>query len=224
MLITLLALLFVCQILMAQEAVQFIGKPVYTKIAVTQDGAKVLAIAFDQSKGADGPYDVAYADTNFNGVFETSEKLVPELKGQVLVFPTINLQSPYNKFGEGTENPVTLSLTRSAAPYGGERISSVLRPKLVRGEENWEYEFRKDLQLFTDLDEVLVASAEPLTTNITTRAGTGSLGVAVRLSAGDFSINCRTPQGSPRVRVVAQSANGQVASDTTVELDRLGFG
>ncbi|MEN6645439.1 MAG: hypothetical protein ABFE08_23595 [Armatimonadia bacterium] len=224
MVISILALLFLCQVLLAQEAVQFLGKPVYTKIAVTQDGTKVLAIAFDRSKGDDGPYDVAYADTNFNGVFEASEKLVPELKGQMLVFPTLSLQTPYNKFGEGTENPVTLSLTRSTAPYGGERISSVLRPQLARGEEKWEYEFRKDLQLFTDLKEAVVATAEPLTTNITARAGTGSLGVAVRLSAGDFSINCRTPQGSPRVRVVAQSANGQVASDTTVELDRLGFG
>ncbi|MEN6549287.1 MAG: hypothetical protein ABFE07_24845, partial [Armatimonadia bacterium] len=62
MVISILALLFLCQVLLAQEAVQFLGKPVYTKIAVTQDGTKVLAIAFDRSKGDDGPYDVAYAD------------------------------------------------------------------------------------------------------------------------------------------------------------------
>ena len=224
MLIALLALLFLCQVLAAQEPVQFTSKPVYTKIAVTQDGSRILAVAFDQSKGADGPCDVAYADANFNGIFEVSEKLTPELKGQVLVFPTTNLQIPYNASVEGTKNPVTVSLTRSSAPYGGERISCVLRPKLAAGEEKWEYEFRKDLQLFTDLDEALVASAEPLTTDITARAGTGSLGIAVRLSAGDFSIYCRPPQGSPWVRIVVQSADGETASDTTVELDRLGFG
>jgi hypothetical protein len=203
------------------EPVKFISeKPAYAKIALTADEQKVLLLALDESGGTDSGYDTVYADTNFNSVIEAAEKLAAAGNSDYSPFKPISFGFPYNQSGEGAEEPLVLALTRS---YQASGLAVSLRVRLRQDKQNWEYTFRNALSVSTDLDKTVVQSPRPLTVNVLTRPGNG-LGIAATLSAGDFSIGCQTPQGSPQVRLLVQAADGKTASDATVPLDRLGYG
>ena len=203
-------------------------KPAYSKIALTEDEQRVLLLAFDESGGTGSGYDIVYADTNFNGVLEASEKLQPQGDGTgsyVLMKPVV-FPFPYNKHGQGVEQPLVLTLNRSPLPYGGGNgFTANLQVRLLDGDNEWQYTMRGRLQMYMDVADVLAQSTQPLTAKVTLPPEPERLGVAVTLAAGDFTLNCRTPEGNPRVRVqVLNRATQAVASDQTVPLDRLGYG
>jgi hypothetical protein len=89
-------------------------KPRYAKVALTENGSKILCVVFDESKGTGKGCDVLYADTNFNGVFEGGEKLTPTIEkcsmGFHCNFPAIKLDVPYNQKAKGIPNPCEVSL------------------------------------------------------------------------------------------------------------------
>ena len=209
------------------EPVKFVSaKPAYAALALTADGQKVLLLAFDESAGTGKGYDTVYADTNFNNVIEAAEKVKPQgdVTSSYAAYTPLAFSFGYNKFGQDVEQPLALTLTRVPLPYGGgSGFAASLTARLKQDTAAWEYTFRGDLQLAMDRKDVVVASAKPLTTQVTTRPGDG-LGIAVRLAAGDFSISCYSPEGSPQVRLLVKNANGQTVSDATMPLDRLGFG
>ena len=101
-------------------------KPVYAKVAVTEDGSKALSVVFDESQGTGKGYDLLYADADFNGVFEDSEKLAPELirtigaHGLLCLFPPVKLNVPYNDKAKGVSNPydVKFSYRKEPGPSG----------------------------------------------------------------------------------------------------------
>ncbi len=88
-------------------------KPRYAKVALTEDGAKILCVVFDESRGTGKGCDALYADTNFNGVFEGSEKLIPTTEkcstGFHCNYPGIKLDVPYNEKAKGIANPCEVS-------------------------------------------------------------------------------------------------------------------
>lgn len=90
-------------------------KPRYAKVALTEDGAKILCVVFDESRGMGKGCDTLYADTNFNGVFEGSEKLTPTVEkcstGFHCNYPVIKLGVPYNEKAKGIANPCEVSFT-----------------------------------------------------------------------------------------------------------------
>lgn len=221
-----MVLLLVACVLSAGQAqaptpVQFVSAhPSYAKIALTADGQKVLLLALDESGGTDTGYDTIYADTNFNGVIEAAEKVQSTTDAGYSSFKPLNFDFPYNPQGVGVTQPLVLTLGRSYLESG---VAASLRVILRQGGQNWEYTFRRALPVSTDLAKTRVLTASPLTVKLITRTGNG-LGLAASLSAGDFDISTYTPQGSPRVRLLVQGTDGQTASDTTVPLDRLGYG
>jgi len=205
----------------AAEAVKFISdKPAYARLALTADASKVLLLALDESLGTGKGYDTVYADTNFNGVIEASEKLERAGNADYDPFKPLNFDFGYNAAAAGVKEPLVLTVSRSYMESG---FAVALQVRLVQDGQNWEYTFRKPLTVSTDLKKTPVLSPKPLTVNVSTRPGNG-LGIAATLSAGDFSISCYPPQGSPSVRLLVQGADGQTASDETVPLDRLGYG
>jgi len=220
----LVVLLTVCSISMAfgqtVEPVKFMSeKPTYAKVALTADAQKVLLLALDESGGTGTGYDTVYADTNFNGVLEAAEKLAAG-DSDYSPFKPLSFDFPYNRYGEGVKDPLVLTLSRS---YQASGFAVSLRVRLHQDAQDWEYTFRQALPVSTDLAKTAVQSSRPLTVNVLTRPGDG-LGIAATLSAGDFSLSCYTPQGSPQVRLLVQAADGKTAGDETVPLDRLGYG
>ena len=89
-------------------------KPRYARVALTEDGSKILCVVFDESQGTGKGCDVLYADTNFNGVFEEGEKLAPMIgecsSGFHCNYPGMKLDIPYNEKAKGIENPCEVSL------------------------------------------------------------------------------------------------------------------
>lgn len=206
------------------EAVKFVSKkPAYAKIALTADEQKVLFLAFDESGGTGTGYDTAYADTNFNNVLEAAEQVpatgdVTGLSGlKPLVF-----DFGYNAHAEGVEEPIVVTLSRSYV--SDTSVAVALRVRLREDQQDWEYTFRRTVPLNTDLEKTVVQSPRPLTANVRTQMAGGGLGIVATLAAGDFSIYCRTPQGSPHIRLLVQNADGKPVSDEAVPLDRLGYG
>jgi len=209
------------------EPIKFVSaKPAYARIALTADQQKVLLLAFDESAGAGTGYDTVYADANFNEVIEAAEKLKPQgdaTSSSYVTYAPLVLPFGYNDSAKDVDKPLALSLTRAPATYGGGGFSTSLTARLKQGDATWEYTFRRSLQLAMDPKSAVPATTQPLTAEISTRSGYG-LGIAVRVSAADFTLSCYTPQGSPQVRLVVTDAAGKTVSDATVPLDRLGYG
>lgn len=208
------------------EPVKFVSeKPAFAKIGVAADESKVLLVAFDESKGTGSGYDTLYADTNFNGVLEAAEKVDVEsgADSSYTTFKQISFPFGYNENAAGVENPLSLTLTRSAWLAGAPEFAATLRVRLREGEQDWEYAFRKTLLTAPEAATAAVQAPRPLTANVRLQPGAG-LGIAITLGAGDFTLNCRTPQGNPQIRVLVLNANNETVSDATVPLDRLGFG
>ncbi len=137
-------------------------KPRYAKVALTEDESKVLCAVFDESKGTGKGCDVLYADTNFNGVFEESEKLTPRIEkcstGFHCNYPAIKLDVPYNDKAKGIPNPCEVTFTSAwhSSPPRTTTILGVTLPgpapttvsenfyvmatvRLPRESERWEY-------------------------------------------------------------------------------------
>lgn len=200
-------------------------KPLFARIGVAADDSKVMLVAFDESGGTGTGYDTVYADANFNDVLEAAEKVAVEsgAGSSYVTFQAISLPFAYNANGAGLDNPLTLTLTRSSWMAGGPEFSATLRVRLREDDKNWEYVLRKTIQTSPERDKAEVQAARPLTANVRLQRGAG-LGIAVTLSAGEFSLSCRTPEGNPQIRVLVLDAEHQTVSDATVPLDRLGYG
>lgn len=196
------------------------AKPGYAKVALTADGSKVLFLAFDEAHGTGKGYDTVYADTNFNGVFERTEKLQRAGNANYDPFKPLNFGFAYNSEGAGVKEPLVLVVSPSYSESG---FAVALKARLAQGGQEWEYTFRKSLTFASKLETAPVLAPRPLTVDLTTRQGNG-LGIAAALGAGEFSINCYPPEGTPRVRLLVQGADGTTVSDDTVPLDRLGYG
>jgi len=201
--------------------VEFVSaKPAFAKLALTADDQKVLLLAGDESGGTGTGYDTIYADTNFNNVIEVAERITRAGDSEYDPYKPISFDFGYNANAAGVKEPLVVTLTKS---YMGSGFAVTMRVRLRQDNQDWEYTFRQPLKLVTDLQKAPVLAPRPLIVNLQTRPGNG-LGIAAALSAGDFSISCYPPQGSPLVRLQVLGADGRTVSDTTVPLDRLGFG
>lgn len=92
------------------------SRPLFARIAVTQDGSKVLSVAFDESRGAGGGYDTIYADTNFDGAFDVSEKHVRHIVGvgrpAALRFPRVLVPVRFSARARSASTPSVLQFDR----------------------------------------------------------------------------------------------------------------
>ncbi|NQT84026.1 hypothetical protein HQ563_13450 [bacterium] len=95
----------------------------------------VNSVALDESNGTRTGCDLLYADTNFNGEFEESERYVStaaKRHGAWLAFssfPPVDLNLPYNESAEGIKDPCQVSLGYRQYPRHGvaEEISIMAR-------------------------------------------------------------------------------------------------
>ena len=97
-------------------------KPLYARVALTEDGSKVLSVVFDESEGTGKGYDVLYADANFNGRFDESEKLAAKIHrcsptGMHCNFPAIKLNVRYNRKAIGVPDPCEVTFNYARHSY-----------------------------------------------------------------------------------------------------------
>jgi len=141
--LTLLLLPLCCLGEPAKEAPFSSKKPLYAKVAVTEDASKVLCVAFDESKGAGEGYDALYADANFNGRFEESEKLTASIHrcsptGIHCNYAAVKLNVPYNNKGAGISDPceVTFNYARHSLTTAVESVGAAVRVLGVEAEKS----------------------------------------------------------------------------------------
>jgi len=117
-------------------------KPVYAKVALTEDGSRVLSVVFDESKGTGNGYDVLYADVDSNGAFDEPEKVTAKSwkcspTGLHCDFPAVRLSVAPKSEGLGktcdcaitfnyAKHTYTTQLTTARAPRGLSLVSRVL--------------------------------------------------------------------------------------------------
>lgn len=210
------------------EAVKFVSaKPLFLKLAMGGgEQAPVVAVGFDESKGTGSGYDLVYIDTNGNGVLEATEKYAAESGAGAANF---NVNLPATLFpapvGEGIEKAVAARFLVYSLGNLNPSVMVNLNLRLTQGDQVWNYSLSSSgATPAGSLKEAPVLHAGPLQIVPTVRPG-ASCGIAARLQANDFSLNCAGPAGAiSNVTIRIQSAGGQVAHQETVPLGRLGFG
>lgn len=120
--VSVLSLFPLCMVEGAKQATYTSEKPVYAKVAVTEDGSKALSVVFDESQGTGKGHDLLYADADFNGVFEDSEKLAPEVArtigadGLFCFFPPVKVNVPYNDKAKEVSDPYDVKFAYRKEP------------------------------------------------------------------------------------------------------------
>jgi len=141
-------------------------KPLYAKVALTEDGSKVLSLVFDESEGTGKGYDVLYADANFNGRFDESEKLAAKIHrcsptGMHCNFPATKLNVRYNRKAIGVPNPCEVTLNYARHSYttalkavelsvrlpGGKSAAKTLNPSLSKTTTNENFYVSSTIRL-----------------------------------------------------------------------------
>lgn len=204
------------------------AKPLFIKLAVTQDASRALNVAFDEPRGTGTGYTVMYADTNFNQKFEGAEKReVPQQAGSSLSylrFPPLNLTVPYSNKGIGPETSTAISFLAIRMPGQSLQLAASMQVKLSDDAGLWSYNFNDQrLTYATSLDEAPLQKAAPLKPVATIRSGDRT-GIAVKLQAGTFDLQCSSPSGSVLVTLIIKSASGETVHEDTMPLGQLGFG
>lgn len=107
--------LFSCLAEETKEPAYASKKPLYAKVALNEDGSKVLTVVFDESKGTGKGYDVLYADVELAGRLDKAARVeAPSYicpSGAHFYFPPIELSVPYNDKGAGVSTPCLVSLS-----------------------------------------------------------------------------------------------------------------
>ncbi len=112
----------------AEQVVPRSDKPLYAKVALNEDGSKVLLVMYDESEGTGKGYDLLYADLNFDGKFEqgeSSRKTHHPYMSRTRALPAgwegwafspISLNVPFNQKGEGVPDPCRMTFRYQRYP------------------------------------------------------------------------------------------------------------
>jgi len=151
-------------------------KPLYAKVALDEDGSKVLSVMYDESEGTGKGYDILYADVNFNGTFEHAERIKKTSHPYMFQhgrlragwagwsFSPIILNVPFNEKGQRVSDPckITFRYQRYPIPDRVPRLVSVTPPpsaakvrevfeilseiRLRQDSTVWEYSFEGNMK------------------------------------------------------------------------------
>jgi len=211
-------------------------RPLFGKVALTEDGSKVLSVALDESGGTRTGYDLLYADVNFNGRFEESEKSAAtavKRHGTWLAsssFAPIKLKVPYNEKAQGIPDTCEVTLGYRQYPRHGvpEEVPLTAKFKLSQGATEWEYAFSGGIEPSKMLEKAPTwrAEGEPkLQMNVRPDGyRKGNLGIGLTLSAGENTLQCWNAGQPVKAHVEIKKPNGEVAHRGDATLDRFTFG
>jgi len=175
------------------------AKARYAKLALNQDGSKVLLVAFEQSAEAAQGYDVLRADTNFNGTLQASEKTEGKFRKQQgfssSFWPPLHVDVPYSEKAKGVTEPCTVSFYYFKA-NGQEDFRAMVTVGLRQDSTNWMYSFSGTLKPSDTIKSApLWRIGSPPTIKVTTKPDPdktkkGNTGIGIQLVAGQIDIHC----------------------------------
>ncbi len=211
-------------------------RPLFGKLALNEDGSKVLSVALDESSGTRTGHDVLYADLNFNGRFEQTERFdaaSANRHGSWLAsssFPPLDMDVPYNKEAQGISRPCQLTSGYRQYPRHGvpEDLSVTVRFRLREGNTTWEYAFSGSATPSKRLDKATIwRPCEKPGLEITAKPdGTrkANLGVGLELTASENKLEC-WKEGQPvKAHVEIKKPDRAVAHRGDATPDKFTFG
>jgi hypothetical protein len=223
-------------------------RPRYAKVALNQDASRALSLLFDESRGTGTGYDLLYADTNFDGRFEASEKLEArtlQRDGKLISssFPPIKIETPYEEesgsravwqIAFGFHSPRSEPLAESSGwasptqpdPVGSFHVTASL--KLGEGRDEWRYFMSGTIRAAENIEKALVWSAHrDLKLEVSTRPdgrNKGNLGIALKLDAGENKFTCLKGGLPAKAHVEIKKPDGTVVHTGEETLDKFVFG
>ena len=219
------------------EAARYKSKRLlYGKLALTEDNAKILSVVLDESGGTRTGYDVLWADVDFDGTFEESEKFVATAANRQeswLVsssFLPIPLGVGYSRKAEGVSNPSEITLGYRSYPRRGvaEEISVVARFRLREDSSVWEHVFSGGIIPSKTLAKAPVWEAKKqLSLQVFAQPDgyrKGNLGVGMTLASVGNRLECFKDGERVKAHVEIKTPDGQVVHKGDATLDRFTFG
>lgn len=208
----------------------------FGKVSLTEDGSKVLSAVLDESGGTRSGYDLLYADTNFNGRFEESERFAAtavERHGSWLAsssFSPIQLNVPFNEKGQSIENPCQVSLGYRQYPRHGvaEEVSVTVRFKLRGSDTEWEFAFSGGVKPAKSLEKASVWSAQSKPTlEVFARPDgyiKGNLGLGLTFAAGENKLEYWKGGQAVKAQALVRKPSGKAVHRGEATPDKFSFG
>ena len=217
------------------DAVKFKSKkPLYAAIAINEKGDKILKLVFDESGGTGNGYDDLYADTNFNGVFEQSERYSGKKSFQSGTFksefPTISvsdgvmIKRPSGSMVPANTLSLTLSYTRNTSDEKIEvQCGWILRQKTAA----WHYYSKSKLKPSSDLNKAPIQRLYSPQIRIDVgpdKRKKGQVGIAIQLENEGSRMTCSKDSKSSSVDLVITNASGSVVKQDSGAPSKFGLG
>ncbi len=225
-------------------------KPLYAKVALNEDGSKVLSVMFDESQGTRTGYDALYADANFNGRFEPDEKRAAKTEEGVRTpesvylswsFPPLSADVSYDRNGRRGTHPcqATFHYRKEAIDFGvllpivgplptREEFSVSLDFALRQDSAEWQYSLRRSIQTLDSLEKAPLCRLDrkpkvKITTQPSGRQK-GNLGIKLDLTCGESAFQCLREGRPTGVHVEIKSLDGEVVHRGDAPLSQFWFG
>jgi len=207
----------------------------YGKLSLTEDRSKILSMVLDESNGTRTGHDLLYADVNFNGTFEESEKLTAvkvKRHGSWLStasFAALNFDVPYNEEAQGIANPCQVSLGYRQYPRAGvaEDFSVTMRLKLKDGTTVWDYSARGSARPSKRPEDAVIWTLPGPRMGVATQPDknkNGHLGIAIEVSVGEGEFDCRKGGLPIEAHVEIKKPDGEIVHRGDATPDKFRFG
>lgn len=212
------------------------SRVLYGKVALTQDASRLLSVALDESGGTRTGYDVLYADTNFDGRFDESEKFAADAvnrQGSWLAsssFPVIALGVPFNENSRKTPDSCRITIGYLQYPRHGvaEEISVGARFKLDGSDTEWEFAFGGGVRPAKSLEKASVwRVGEKPTLEVFARPDgyvKGNLGLGLTFAAGQNKLECWKGGQPVKAQAIIRKPDGEVVHRGEATPDKFSFG
>jgi hypothetical protein len=225
-------------------------KPLYAKVALNEDGSKVLSVMFDESQGTRRGYDVLYADANFSGRFEPDEKRAAKTEEGVRTpdfaylswsFPPLALDMSYDRDGRRVTHPCQLIFHYRKQPIEFRTSYAIVGPLPTREEfsvsldfglqqdsAEWQYSLRRNIHTSDSLDKASLClfDRKPKVKITTQPSGRqqGNLGIKLDLVCDESVFQCLREGRPTGVHVEIKSVDGKVVHQGDAPLSQFWFG
>jgi hypothetical protein len=213
-------------------------RPLFARISLTEDGSKVLAVAFDESQGTKKGYDVVCVDITADGKVEKSGRLRAKVKSVTsgpyrlyCTFPPIRTGIPYNEEAEKVAAPSSISFryTKYATEKAQREYFYLDAAIMLKADSaDWTYMFRGVIQPSEDRQKArLIDFAQAPELKITTRPDPnkkGNLGIGLDLSVRELDLLCMKGGVSPKAHVTIKDADGEAIHRASADIRQFAFG
>lgn len=221
-------------------------KPKYAKITLTQDGSKVLGIAFDESQGTDTRYDTVYlfnADTKgpITKYIKIKSSSSTSKGTTICSFDPTRLPVLFNDLAKEVDDPWTLQFeTTHQKTENYVRIDGVKKKDIqindtfsivatlcLKDSDEWKYVFTNDINPGDSL-----AGATLLKFNNTPEIDISSerldpkdrkVGMNVNLLCGDNTFICERNSGDTYIDLEFVDEEGKVVKKDRNRVDRFNY-